>query len=406
VEAVGLIMDRGRCVGIDARRNGAAERYTAKAVIVADGGFQANLEMLKNTVTPQPTRIKVRATPSGTGDGIRMARSVGAHITEVGAFYGHVQAREAMTDDRLWPYPNIDIAATAAIVVDGTGKRFVDEGRGAVFITNAIAKAQKKVEGHNFEIRKHLLEYDNVMNSQRRVIYALRRDILSDTANMDFVEEMIEDVAVIFVDQFRPARNTALEDWPWDEINKMFQQNFNTTNQLTAAECLKNFDEETPRYVAETAKKIIREKFSQFPPDQVRLATREVLLSIFDSTWKNHLLSMDHLKDGVHLRSYAQKDPLLEYKRESFTLFEQMRIDIKKAIVQTMFYIKLYTHDEIEELQKRHQHQLESQLEAHKRAQQQKEGNAAPVKRSPNKVGRNDPCPCGSGKKFKHCHGG
>jgi fumarate reductase flavoprotein subunit len=96
--------------------------------------------MLKDTVTPQPDKIKVRATPSGTGDGIRMARDAGARITEVGAFYGHIQAIEAMHDDRLWPYPNIDIAATGSILVDGSGKRFVDEGRGAVFITNAIAK--------------------------------------------------------------------------------------------------------------------------------------------------------------------------------------------------------------------------------------------------------------------------
>jgi len=137
VEVTGLVMEGGRCVGVETSAGG---RMTAKAVVIADGGFQANLEMLKNTVTPEPTKVKVRATPSGTGDGIRMARHVGARITEVGAFYGHVQAREAMHDDRLWPYPNIDVAATAAVLVDGSGKRFVDEGRGAVFVTNAIAK--------------------------------------------------------------------------------------------------------------------------------------------------------------------------------------------------------------------------------------------------------------------------
>ena len=140
VEVAKLVMAEGVCVGLDARHDGHMLRFGAKAVVVADGGFQANLAMLKDTVTPQPDRIKVRATPSGTGDGIRMARDVGARITEVGAFYGHIQAREAMHDDRLWPYPNIDIAATGSIVVDGSGNRFVDEGRGAVFITNAIAK--------------------------------------------------------------------------------------------------------------------------------------------------------------------------------------------------------------------------------------------------------------------------
>jgi len=145
LEVAKLVMAEGVCVGVDARPQshkdgGQMLRFGAKAVVVADGGFQANLAMLKDTVTPQPDRIKVRATPSGTGDGIRMARDIGARITEVGAFYGHIQAIEAMHDDRLWPYPNIDIAATASILVDGSGKRFVDEGRGAVFITNAIAK--------------------------------------------------------------------------------------------------------------------------------------------------------------------------------------------------------------------------------------------------------------------------
>ena len=137
VEVAKLVIANGRCIGIE---TSAGARMMAKAVVVADGGFQANLAMLKDTVTPQPDRIRVRATPSGTGDGIRMARDAGARITEVGAFYGHIQAREAMHDDRLWPYPNIDIAATASILVDGSGNRFVDEGRGAVFITNAIAK--------------------------------------------------------------------------------------------------------------------------------------------------------------------------------------------------------------------------------------------------------------------------
>jgi fumarate reductase flavoprotein subunit len=139
-EAAKLVMAEGRCVGIDVRQHDVMHRYTAKAVVIADGGFQANLAMLKDTVTPEPTRIRVRATPSGTGDGIRMARDAGAHITEIGAFYGHVQAIEAMHDDRLWPYPNIDAAVTGAILVDGAGRRFVDEGRGAVFVTNAIAK--------------------------------------------------------------------------------------------------------------------------------------------------------------------------------------------------------------------------------------------------------------------------
>jgi len=134
VEALSLEMKDGRCVGIAARHDGGRLTYRARAVVIADGGFQANPDMVRGTVTPDPARIRLRATPSATGDGIRMAAAAGARITELGAFYGHVLAREAMTDDRLWPYPNIDVAAVAAILVDGTGRRFVDEGRGAVFV--------------------------------------------------------------------------------------------------------------------------------------------------------------------------------------------------------------------------------------------------------------------------------
>ena len=150
-------------------------------------------------------------------------------------------------------------------------------------------------------------------------------------------------------------------------------------------------------------------KFAQYEEEQVKYAIREILLSIFDQHWKDHLLSMDHLKEGINLRAYAQKDPMTEYKRESFSLFENMKVEVKKSVVQNIFSVQLYTQAEIEELKRRQQEMLEAQIEAHKRAQEAaekaSEGKAAPVPRSANKVGRNDPCPCGSGKKFKHCHG-
>lgn len=140
VEVTALKMKDGRCIGVEARHDGGTLDYGARTVVIADGGFQANPQMIQGTVTPDPARVRLRATPSATGDGIRMAQAVGARITELGAFYGHVLAREAMDDDRLWPYPNIDVVATAAVLVDGSAQRFVDEGRGAVFVTNAIAK--------------------------------------------------------------------------------------------------------------------------------------------------------------------------------------------------------------------------------------------------------------------------
>lgn len=274
-------------------------------------------------------------------------------------------------------------------------------------ISNAIAKAQKKVEAHNFDIRKHLLEYDNVMNEQRRTIYKIRRDILNDQDNEGFVAEMIEDVAIDLLEVYRPEKKTDVANWDWSEMKNGFKNSFNTDYDISMDECIKTADGEIERYFAETAKAVLKKKLEQYEPEQVKYAFREILLSAFDQHWKDHLLQMDHVKEGINLRAYAQKDPLTEYKKESFALFENMKGLVKKSIVNNLFTVRLYTKEEIEELQKRHQEELEAQLEAHRRsleAETVKE-EAKLIKRSNPKVGRNDACPCGSGKKYKHCHG-
>ncbi|RLA65840.1 MAG: preprotein translocase subunit SecA [Epsilonproteobacteria bacterium] len=273
-------------------------------------------------------------------------------------------------------------------------------------ISNAIARAQKKVEGHNFEIRKHLLDYDNVMNEQRKVIYKVRRNILGDEDNLGFIQEMIEDVADIIVETNRPNKKVPLELWPWEDLNKGFQTTFNSKKILNVDEGNQKYDGDITNYVTNEAKALLKEKFAHYEDEQVKAALREILLSIFDQFWKDHLLSMDHLKEGINLRAYAQKDPLLEYKRESFLMFEKLREDVKKAVVETVFTVQLYSQEEIEELKRRQKAELASQLAAQKHAQKMKdEGGSAPVTRGKVKVGRNDPCPCGSGKKYKHCHG-
>jgi preprotein translocase subunit SecA len=274
-------------------------------------------------------------------------------------------------------------------------------------ISNAIAKAQKKVEAHNFDIRKHLLEYDNVMNEQRRIIYKIRRDILNDEDNQGFVNEMIEDVAMDLLDVYRPDKKVPLESWNWGEMQPGFKHTFNSDYLISLEECIKSFDGELERYFGETAKLILEKKFSQYDSEQVKYALREILLSAFDQHWKEHLLQMDHVKEGINLRAYAQKDPLTEYKKESFTLFETMKGQVKKSIVTNLFTVRLYSKEEIEELQKRHQEELEAQLEAHKRMieEETRKEEAKAIKRGNPRVGRNDPCPCGSGKKYKQCHG-
>ena len=274
-------------------------------------------------------------------------------------------------------------------------------------ISNAIAKAQKKVESHNFDIRKHLLEYDNVMNEQRRTIYKIRRDILNDQDNEGFVSEMIEDVAINLLDVYRPEKKTEVSAWDWKEMAAGFKASFNTEHEISYNDCIKKADGDVERYFAETAKDILKEKLAKYDPEQVKYAFREILLSTFDQHWKDHLLQMDHVKEGINLRAYAQKDPLTEYKKESFNLFETMKGQVKKAIVTNLFTVKLYTKEEIEELQRRHQEELEAQLEAHKKSLEveTKKEEAKLIRRSNPKVGRNDDCPCGSGKKYKHCHG-
>jgi preprotein translocase subunit SecA len=272
-------------------------------------------------------------------------------------------------------------------------------------ITNAISKAQKKVEGHNFEIRKHLLEYDDVMNEQRRVVYHLRKEILADKDNMGFINEMVEDCAMYLLNIYRPDKKVPIESWPWEDMVSGFKTTYYTEYEVNALECSSKYDGDLQLYFSTLSKEFLEKKFSEYDPEQVKYAIREILLSIFDQYWKDHLLSMDNLKEGINLRAYAQKDPLTEYKRESFSLFENMKIEVKKAVVSNIFSVHLYTQVEIDEIKRKQKEQLDAQLSAQKQSEAAAEMKQAPVKRSANKVGRNDPCPCGSGKKFKQCHG-
>ncbi len=274
-------------------------------------------------------------------------------------------------------------------------------------ISNAIAKAQKKVEAHNFDIRKHLLEYDNVMNEQRRIIYKMRKDILNDLDNLGLAKEFIEDIAIEVANLYRPEKKSSADAWPFQDLTKTFQMTFNTDYTLAANECNTKYDGDVEKYVVSIAGDLIDKNFSQYDKEQVTYALREILLSHFDHHWKDHLLQMDHVKEGINLRAYAQKDPLTEYKKESFELFDTMKQNVKRSIVNGLFNVKLYSKEEIEELQKQQQEELERRIEAHKKAMEEanRKEEAKIIRRQAKDIGRNDPCPCGSGKKFKHCHG-
>ncbi|MFZ4713561.1 MAG: preprotein translocase subunit SecA [Bacteriovoracaceae bacterium] len=278
-------------------------------------------------------------------------------------------------------------------------------------ISNAIAKAQKKVEQHNFDIRKHLLDFDNVMHEQRKVIYKIRRDILNDDGNDELIQQFLEDVCHFLTSQYKPEGKVSIDAWDWEAIATGFKNIFHSDKTLSAMECSTKYQGDLYNYLHLESKAVIEAKFNTYEPVQVKMATMEILLSAFDSFWKDHLLNMDHLKEGINLRSYGQKDPLVEYKREAFALYEGMKENIKRSVIETIYGIELYTQEQIMEIKRAQARALEEQLEQHRRVQedaaraQDAQAKKAPVQRQAIKVGRNDVCPCGSGKKFKSCHG-
>jgi preprotein translocase subunit SecA len=273
-------------------------------------------------------------------------------------------------------------------------------------ITNAIAKAQKKVENHNFDIRKHLLDFDNVMNEQRKVIYKIRRDIINDEGNLDLIADFIEEISFHMAEELKPEKKSSLREYHWSEINAAFKATFNSNIELNPIDCSSLAQSDLAQYIKQLASDVYSQKFNSFEPDQVKYTLREVLLATFDQFWKDHLLAMDHLKEGINLRSYGQKDPLVEYKREAFGIYESMKIAIKRAVVERIFHIKLMTAQEIEAHHLEQQKMLEAQLKAHQEAEAAKaHAEEKKIIRATVKVGRNDLCPCGSGKKYKSCHG-
>jgi preprotein translocase subunit SecA len=265
-------------------------------------------------------------------------------------------------------------------------------------ISRAIENAQSKVEGRNFEIRKQLLEYDDVMNQQREVIYAQRREALRGKDLKEeiqqIIDELAEQIAADYADENRLA-----DDWDLQSIYEAVFKQFNfrlapfdeaTLDGLTA--------EGLHQLILDAASEVYAAKEKTIGTEQLRQVERMVMLQTVDSLWKDHLLSMDHLKEGIGLRGYAQQNPLLVYKKEAFELFQDMIARIKEETVGILFRIELREPETIEEFaQPQEQKMIFSSGDAPARQK--------PKRRSGKKVGRNDPCPCGSGKKFKKCCG-
>jgi len=265
-------------------------------------------------------------------------------------------------------------------------------------ISKAIENAQAKVEGHNFDIRKQLLEYDDVMNQQREVVYRHRREALNGKSLKPSIEEMIHDKAEEIAYVFSHEK-THPEEWDWKGLKKAVFKQFNFRLDKINDNIMDGLTREgLAQLIADSSLKVYNEKEASVGSEEFRHLERIVMLQTVDNLWKDHLLSMDHLKEGIGLRGYAQQNPLIVYKKEGFELFQEMVSRIKEETLGILYRIQISEPQHIADLQKPKEQQLvfSSGDEPVKKN---------PVKRAQKKVGRNAPCPCGSGKKYKKCCG-
>jgi preprotein translocase subunit SecA len=282
-------------------------------------------------------------------------------------------------------------------------------------VTKAIENAQRKLEGHHFDVRKQLLGYDNVANDQRKVIYSQRAEIMKMTDPLEAIEKMRADVIESLVDSFIPQQS--LEDqWDAEGLTQALSEDFRVDAPV------KKWIDSDSAIQSEQIKKLITEAFIKIYQEKEQRLGREVLaqfeksiiLQTLDNQWREHLSSMDYLRQGIHLRGYAQKDPKQEYKRESFSLFSSMLDELKYDIIKFHSSLEISTEDDIDELENHRRSESSKNLNMiHEEKddplatgdENEDDDTVVPFKRREKKVGRNEPCHCGSGRKYKSCHG-
>ena len=270
-------------------------------------------------------------------------------------------------------------------------------------VTKAIERAQKQVEGRNFEIRKHLLEYDDVMNKQREAIYELRKDILSGREGKEYVLRTAEDIIGYFVETHCPEKADP-RDWNLTEIRTDTLAYFGIDLNESGLNLEEMGVEELQEALIGAVRAKYAEKEARYGEDVMHTFERYILLREVDQAWKDHLLALDHLKEGIGLRGYGQRDPKQEYKKESYEIFQQMKEHIEDSVVKKLFLFDPVSADQLAEQRRRRQAPpADMSFSApFKSAQRLKPQTMV---RKGEKVGRNDPCPCGSGKKYKKCCG-
>jgi preprotein translocase subunit SecA len=275
-------------------------------------------------------------------------------------------------------------------------------------VTRAIANAQKKVEAHNFEIRKQLLEYDDVMNKQREVIYRHRRAVLNGDNLTDDLHNMMAGSVESSLNVYCPPDQYP-EEWDVKGLTEVMQAQFGldiTQGKQDGGDSLRDVGRDA---LLEDLRSHVRDAYTrkerELSPDLMRFLEKTFMLQVIDHHWKDHLLGMDHLRDGIGLRGYGQKDPLIEYKREGFDLFAGMMERIKSDTLDRLFHVQAVRHEGEQPATPSQPAISRPQPKLTLNRGDEPAAATVPVHRAENKVGRNDPCPCGSGKKYKKCHG-
>jgi len=288
-------------------------------------------------------------------------------------------------------------------------------------VSRQIEKAQRKVEAHNFDIRKNLLDFDDVNNDQRKVIYAQRDELLDAESVKDNVDGIRGDVIYDIVARFVPP-NSIDEQWDLPGLEATLAADLGV--QMDVVGLVKQHEELDAEAIAEKVQARIDAHFAEketgVGEDTMRALEKHVMLTVLDQSWKEHLARMDYLRQGIYLRGYAQKQPKQEYKKEAFELFSEMLENVKREVVTLLARVRIRSEEEVEALEQAERQQAQARLmqsqfqhqdaggySADEEAAQVEaaQNGVAQVGRDEPKVGRNDPCPCGSGKKYKHCHG-
>src|SRR5690606_12766042 len=288
-------------------------------------------------------------------------------------------------------------------------------------VSKQIANAQRKVEAHNFDIRKNLLDFDDVNNDQRKVIYGQRDELLDAESVKDNIEGIRGDVVIATVERFVPP-DSIDEQWDLPGLEATLEQEFGLRLDLQGmARTRKELDaDDIQDHVRESLDQVFSDKEAQVGGETMRALEKHIMLNVLDDNWKQHLGRMDYLRQGIHLRGYAQKQPKQEYKKEAFELFSEMLDKVKREVVTLLARVRVRSEDEVAAIEAQERAQVEARLRqaqfqhadaggygADEEAAQPdyQHGPQSPIVRDGAKIGRNDPCPCGSGKKYKHCHG-